>query len=83
MSFTFDKSAPLPQKFWVDSIVGTESKIFSTSGMLDRGGIKILTQAFHSQELNYGPYQELELIMDASQIDAMLLVLQNLKEKMS
>ncbi|ENC4049816.1 hypothetical protein [Escherichia coli] len=48
MSFTFDKSAPFPQKFWVDSITGTESKIFSTSGMLNRGGVKILAQEFHT-----------------------------------
>ncbi|EFH6312530.1 TPA: hypothetical protein ACP4YT_001535 [Escherichia coli] len=83
MSFTFDKSAPFPQKFWVDSITGTESKIFSTSGMLNRGGVKILAQEFHTQELNYGAYHKLELIMDATQIDEPIVVLQKLKEKMS
>lgn len=82
MSFTFDKSAPFPQKFWVDSIIGTKSKILSTSGILDRGGVKILVQQFHTQELNYGPYHKLELIMDATQIDEMLVALQKLKEKM-
>ncbi|EHX9387870.1 TPA: hypothetical protein ACI7BV_002160 [Escherichia coli] len=83
MSFTFDKSAPFPQNFWVDSITGTESKIFSTSGMLNRGGVKILAQEFHTQELNYGAYHKLELIMDATQIDEPIVVLQKLKEKMS
>ncbi|HAU9492665.1 TPA: hypothetical protein JEY56_004199 [Escherichia coli] len=83
MSFTFDKSAPFPQKFWVDSITGTESKIFITSGMLNRGGVKILAQEFHTQELNYGAYHKLELIMDATQIDELIVALQKLKEKMS
>lgn len=76
-------SAPFPQKFWVDSITGTESKIFSTSGMLNRGGVKILAQEFHTQELNYGAYHKLELIMDATQIDEPIVALQKLKEKMS
>ncbi|EEV5887915.1 hypothetical protein PU19_10035 [Escherichia coli] len=76
-------SAPFPQKFWVDSITGTESKIFSTSGMLNRGGVKILAQEFHTQELNYGAYHKLELIMDATQIDELIVALQKLKEKMS
>ncbi len=76
-------SAPFPPKFWVDSITGTESKIFSTSGMLNRGGVKILAQEFHTQELNYGAYHKLELIMDATQIDELIVALQKLKEKMS
>ncbi|MFK3810631.1 hypothetical protein ACI1VO_28150 [Escherichia coli] len=69
MSFTFDKSAPFPQKFWVDSITGTESKIFSTSGMLNRGGVKILAQEFHTQELNSSAYHKLNFKNDQTQLD--------------
>ncbi|MDO7161225.1 hypothetical protein Q5N85_20070, partial [Acinetobacter baumannii] len=68
MTFTFDKSAPLRPHFWVDSISGFKPQTFSTSGMLNRGCIKILTQEFHPQELNHGPYLELNLHLDAPQM---------------
>jgi hypothetical protein len=82
MSFTFDKTGATPHEFWVDSISGSSPTVFSTTGEINRGSIKILTQQFHPQELNYGPYFQLELHLDTAQVDQLIQTLQKLKVEM-
>lgn len=83
MSFVFDKSGATTHEFWVDSITGASPAVFSTSGKINRGSVKILTQEFHPQELNHGPYRQLELHFDLEQIDLLIQNLLKLKEKMT
>lgn len=82
MTFTFDKSGATSHEFWVDSLSGHSSTVFSTGGELNRGSIKMLTQEFHPQNLNYGPYLQLHLHLDTAQIDELIRTLQMLKGEM-
>lgn len=79
---TFDKTMPLRPQFWVDEVTGSSSGVFSTSGMINRGCVRLLTQEFHPQELNHGPYLELGLLLDVTQIDELIQMLQELKKRM-
>lgn len=80
---TFDKTAPLRSDIWVHDISGFNTSTFSTSGTIARGGVKILAQEFHPQELNHGSYLELHLLLDDPQIDELIQTLQALKSEMS
>ncbi len=82
MTFTFDKSGATSHEFWVDSISGYTPIVFSTGGVLNRGSIKMLTQEFHPQNLNHGPYLQLHLHLEAVQVDELIRTLQALKEEM-
>lgn len=83
MVFTFDKSGATTHEFWVDSISGVSPTVFSTAGAINRGSIKILTQEFHPQDLNHGPYLQLNLHLDSAQIDELIQTLQKLQAKMA
>ncbi|MDH1321160.1 hypothetical protein N5C39_22575 [Enterobacter bugandensis] len=83
MMFTFDKFGATIHEFWVDSISGSSPTVFSTAGAIDRGSIKILTQEFHPQELNHGPYLLLNLHLDSGQVDELIQTLKKLKAEMA
>lgn len=82
MSVIFEKSDAKDSQVWADSITGYRTSVFSTEGQIDRGSIGILAQQFHPQNLNWGPYFRLQILLDRHQIDELIQKLESLKNEM-
>lgn len=78
MTFSFDKSLPLRSELWVDSISGCSMEVFSAVGKTDRICVKIL-----GQEFSQGPYSEISLFLNSSQIEALINTLNETKAPVS
>jgi len=76
MTLSFDKNKPLRPEIWVDSISGCSSKTNISPANSKMGCVRIL-----GREFDEGPYMELNLLMNSSQIDVLITTLELLKTK--